>query len=215
MSIGAELLRYNKTQKYCIFDFETEGLSLGRSRPWQSSFIIVQDSSILEEHNDYVWWADLAVSQGAAIVTHFNYEDYKGKAKPAKEIYDKWASYIYDPQYICMGHNILGYDSMLAGTWARGIGAKPDYSWMIRSIDTNCISKAVKKGFKPEKSSPQAFLSWQLKLSSYVERGLKTNLTAMSKENKIEFDYATLHDGLQDIKLNNLLWDKLKWQIEI
>ena len=40
------LLRFKKNQKYIVFDFETEGLNLRYSRPWQLGFIEVEGKSI-------------------------------------------------------------------------------------------------------------------------------------------------------------------------
>ena len=53
------------------------------------------------------------------------------------------------------------------------------------------------------------------RFANYVEKGLKTNLTALGKEFRINVDYENLHRGGNDIKLNMLVWDKLKLIIEI
>jgi hypothetical protein len=47
------------------------------------------------------------------------------------------------------------------------------------------------------------------------QKGLKTRLEIIAKEYGIEFDYANLHDGLQDIKLNKLVWEKQRFQLDI
>ena len=41
------LLRYKKDQKYIVFDYETEGLNLYYSKPFQLSFIIAQNKKII------------------------------------------------------------------------------------------------------------------------------------------------------------------------
>ena len=43
-----ELLRFNKAQKYMIFDFETCSLNLGslENKPWQLAFLIIENDKI-------------------------------------------------------------------------------------------------------------------------------------------------------------------------
>lgn len=48
------LLRFDKKQKYLVFDTETEGLNLIKSRPWQVAWLVVEGDRILEKH-DMFW----------------------------------------------------------------------------------------------------------------------------------------------------------------
>ena len=45
------LLRFKKDLKYIVFDFETEGLNLRYSRPWQLGFVVVEAGKITKEYN--------------------------------------------------------------------------------------------------------------------------------------------------------------------
>ena len=53
------------------------------------------------------------------------------------------------------------------------------------------------------------------RFANYVEKGLKTNLTALGKEYGIDVNYDNLHDSLEDVILTAKVFDKLKWQIQI
>ncbi len=213
--IGEHLLRYQKNQKLIIADKETEGLHLAKSRPWQVAMLIFHGDTLVKEINMYPWWPDLNVSPGAAAATRFNWDNYKSRAEDPKKCHKVWRDYINDPEYLIVYHNGLGYDSMVGSTWEREIGVEPNYDWLDRLIDTNCVAKAMKKGIKPDISSRKAFRRWQFTMSNLIQKGLKTNLTALGKEFQIPFDYATLHEGVNDTHLNKLVLDKLKWTVEI
>ncbi len=213
--IGENLLRYNKDQEYLFFDGETTSLNLNNTVPWQWAWIIVRNGEILSTHDNYVWWDDLKVGAGAAAVTGFDYEFYKSRARPQKEVLEEFNSVLYNERYIPIGHNILRFDSMVHATWCRINGLKPDFSWQFQAIDTNCIAKAKKLDIKPDMTSPQDFLAWQIRMGGIIKKGLKTNLVQMGKDYKIDFDYAGAHNGVNDIKLNSLVWDKLKWDVEV
>ena len=70
-------LRFNKDQRYVIFDTETEGLNLIKSRPWQVAWIIAQGDKIISRNDRFIHWPNLNVSEGAAKVTGFSMKEYK------------------------------------------------------------------------------------------------------------------------------------------
>ncbi len=79
------LLRFDKNQKYLVFDTETEGLNLIRSRPWQVAWLVVEGGKILEKHDMFLDWPNLDVSAGAAKITGFTMKEYnKRKESPRK-----------------------------------------------------------------------------------------------------------------------------------
>ena len=45
------LLRFKRDQKYIVFDFETEGLNLRYSRPWQLGIVEAQYATIKNSHD--------------------------------------------------------------------------------------------------------------------------------------------------------------------
>jgi len=60
------LLRFQKKQKYVIFDTETESLNLVNSRPWQLSWTIAEGDKIIKNEDRFIYWDDLKMSDGAA-----------------------------------------------------------------------------------------------------------------------------------------------------
>jgi DNA polymerase III alpha subunit (gram-positive type) len=210
--IGSELLRYQADQEYVIFDFETSGLNLFTDVPWQCSFIICTLDRIIETHDYYIKWDNLKVSRGAATVTGFNMDEYKRLARDPKEVLDIFESAIRPESRIPLGHNIIGYDTMIHQVWRRRLGLPADYSYLTRSIDTNALVKAYKKGFKIDQSN---LLAFQYKMLNYRERGLKSSLSSVAREFGISFNEYDLHKGHKDIELNWQVWRKLVWSVEI
>lgn len=208
--IGANLHRFYDGL-YLFFDLETEGLNLGYSRPWQIAYGVANNHRIIDIKTKYIKWNDINVAKGAAIVTGFSKKEYFEKAEDPKLVFDEFDSYIQDNKYILVGHNILSYDFQIYQVWRRALGLKDNYSFINRFIDTNCLSKAYKKGLVPDTKN---FFQWQLKLSNYIEKGLKTNLQAMGKEFQIDFDYKNLHRADNDIKLNHLVFKELLWKMD-
>src|SRR5579872_2770848 len=105
--VGADLLRYDKNQLYLAKDYETEGVNLYYSRPWQVSYILFNLNEILDRQNYYIWFDDFKVSKEAARITRFNYEYYKQMALPANQVLTNIDKYIYDPNIITVTHNFF------------------------------------------------------------------------------------------------------------
>lgn len=206
--LGANLLRYKiDKEKFILFDCETEGLHLHFSRPWSIGWLVCEGKNIVSRHSHYLWWPDLKVSAGAAAITHFNYNEYKEKAENPKLIYDQFHSYLFNDEYIRLGHNILKIDIQMVNSWRRGIGLPVDYSFINnRLIDTDCLQKAIKKDLKPQ----TPLINWMFKLSTLIEKGLKTNLGLCCKEYNISIDESRQHESLYDCELN---WEVFKKQI--
>jgi len=218
--LDTNLLRFNKDQKFLLPDFETNNLNLFSTKPWQLSFITFDLNNNYEEHDYIIKWDDFKMSAGAAAVTGFNFVDYKNRGQDPKKILDIFESYLFDKQYRIVFHNGLGFDSMVYNVWRRELGLKPTYDYLydreFACYDTLSLSKAFKKGYKPDLSNSNAFLAWQYKmLSIRLERGNKTNLGAMGKEFGIKFDEKDLHNALFDIRLNREVFRKLIWNMDI
>ncbi len=212
--IGENLIRYKKDLKVVFADAEAENLHTVTAKPWQFAFSVYHGDELIEEQNLFPWWDNLDVSPKAAQITRFNYHDYKSRACDNKEAWAKWSRYRDDNSYVKVFHNGLHYDSMINASWARGIGVEPTYEWLLDVIDTNCTVKARKKGIVPDLSSRIAFLAFQFRMSDLVEKGLKSNLTAVGKEHGINVDYETLHDGMNDVHLLEAIFHKEKYVCE-
>ncbi len=213
--MNSELLRFNNDQKYLVFDFETCNLNLASpdNKPWQLAFIIAQGQKVLEKHDYFIKWDDLNISDDAAKITGFNRKLYEQKAVDAEKVLEHFDEYLYNPEYINLGHNIFGFDIYIHNIFRNLIGKNTDYSYLERSIDTLSIAKAVAKeiGYK----KPEPLSVFQFKLNSLRTKGVKLNLGACCKTYDIDFDPSKLHDALYDIIKNFEFFKKIIWRIDI
>ena len=206
------LLRFKKNQKYIVFDFETEGLNLRYSRPWQLGFIETEGQNIKNEHDIYIGFDDLSVSADAARITGFSEHTYRKKKKDKLQVLEFFDKFLYNPDYLIIGHNIIGYDVYIHNVLRKACGKPTDYSYMNRVIDTNCLSKAYKMGLKKVDDN---LTLWQYKLNNYIKKGLKTSQITMLKEFSIPFEADKLHDAVYDVKMTLKPFHKLIWNIEV
>jgi len=207
------LLRNNKHQKIAVFDTETEGLSLSSSRPWQLSWIICQGEDIIEEHDEFILFEDLNMSEGAAKITNFNKQTYLSKAKPPMEVWQKFAKTLYDKDVLLVGQNILNYDIYILNVLMNGLGMQNDWSFLNRMIDTRALAMSIFKQVKY--NSEEDFLCWQMKFMNHFEKGIKTSQGFLLKHYGIEHDPAMLHNALYDIKMNYKIFRRQISEVEI
>jgi len=205
------LLKHNINQKYVVFDTETEGLSLTSSRPWQLSWILCQGDNILEQHDEYILFNDLNVSEDAARITNFNKDFYLQNAKEPMQIWQKFAPYLYDEKNILVGQNLLGYDIYILNVLMNHIGVKNNWSFLTRIIDTKALATALFKDIEPSGDT----LSWQMKLMNFREKGLKTNQAFLLKHFGIDHDPSKLHNALYDITMNYKIFRKLIMGVDV
>ena len=210
--MNESLLRFDRNQKYLVFDTETEGLNLINSRPWQVAWIVTQGDKVLEEHDVYVGWDDLEVSKDAARVTGFSKQDYERRAIDCSDAMKKFASYLYNPDYKIVGHNLLNFDVYIVNVWRKLLNLTSDYSFIDRIIDTRSIATAIAKNIPVDKEN---FLAWQYKMVNYIERGLKTSQATLLKRYDIPHDPKRLHDALYDIMMNYKIFRKQLYEIEL
>ena len=209
-----DLLRFKKDQKYVVFDFETCNLNLvsEHNKPWQLAFLVYHGDKLIESNDYHIFWEDLRMSEGARKVTGFKDAKYKKLAQPAEEVLDHFEKYLYDDSYIKLGHNIVGFDIYIHNIFRKLLGRKTDYSYLAHSIDTLCLAKAI---YKEVELNGSDFLSWQFKLNSFHERGMRLNLGACCKTYEVDFDPTKLHDALYDIKKNYEVFKKMLWKVKI
>ena len=212
-----KLLRFRKDQKYLIFDYETCNLNLvaGDNKPWQLAFVVAQGDKILDKQDYWLKWDNLNVSPDAARITGFSKAKYNKRATDPKKALDHFETYLYDKEYIKVGHNLLGFDVYMHNIHRKLINpnAKLDHSYTFKLIDTLCLAKAIKKQIKLNKGDN--FLAWQYRLSNLIERGLKCNLKQCCKDYEVDFDPTRLHDALYDINVNYQVFKRMIWDIEV
>tara|TARA_Y100001972_G_C7558497_1_gene280570 strand:- start:214 stop:828 length:615 start_codon:yes stop_codon:yes gene_type:complete len=199
-------------QKYLVFDTETEGLNLHSSKTWQLSWIICQGSKILETHDEFIAHKHLNVSEGAKRVTGFNWETYNKKSKSLSQVWSKFERYIFDPQYIVVGQNLLGFDVYMIAALQRMLGQTPDYSYLPRIYDTRALAKAYREELDRPKGN---LLSWQYKIINDRTLKAKVSQNQLLKFFDIDFDQDKLHDALYDIKMCYKVFLKLKKHMDL
>ncbi len=212
MSLGPELLRFSD-RKLCLFDFESSRVNLQMDNlPFQCSFLVVDRQRVHSTSDYYLnWGPGFKMSKGAAQITRFN-QAWITNGHDPEFVLDAFESYATDPEYLLLGHNILGFDVPLWNLWREELGRKREWSMLPRVIDTHLLSRAYKEGWKPDRGD---LLSWQYKVSAAHRKGVKTNLTAMCKELGVEIDETKTHDGLYDLQLNVQVYWKLIHLMEI
>ena len=206
------LLRFKNKQKYLIFDTETEGLNLINSRPWQIAWITTEGKNIKSKNDRFIKWDNLQVSEGAAKITGFSERIYEDRAEDAKKVWADFSKYLYDPEYLIIGQNLLGFDVYMINIWRKLIGLNSDYSYVDRIIDTKSLATAI---FKNILHDEQNKTSWQYKLLNHKEKGLKTSQGTLLKHYNIPHDPKKLHDALYDIEMNFQIFQKQIYDIEI
>lgn len=209
------LLRFKNKQKYIVFDFETCSLNLASfsNKPWQLAFNVYDSGKLIDSQDYFIKWDDLNLSEGARRVTNFNHDLYVSKAVDASGVLSHFEKYLYDPSFLILGHNLLGFDIYIHNIFRKLLGEKTDYSYLPRVLDTLCLAKACHKGIEPCKG--EDIFSWQMKLNSFHERGMRLNLAACCKKYGISLDPSRLHDAQYDIQKNYEVFQKIIWELEI
>ena len=134
------MLPYN--QKYLVIDTETEGLNLHSSKTWQLSWIVCQGNKILEEYDKFITHKNLNIPEVVKKITGFNWDKYNEKSKSLSMVWSEFETYLYDPQYIRVGQNLLGFDVYMLALLQKMLGQQPDYSYLPRIYDTRALAKA-------------------------------------------------------------------------
>jgi DNA polymerase III epsilon subunit-like protein len=191
----SNLLRFNKKQKYIVFDFETENLALCLARPFQLSWVIYENNQITKKEDYMLYWKDLNVSADAARITRFDYNYWKEKAKDPKEVLGLFENYLYNPEYLILGANLFGYDVYVHNTLRRILGLKSDFSYIERVLDIQCIQKGIYMGLK---TVPENRTAWQYQMYHYVKKGVKTSVKHLCGLYDVPYDENKAHDALQD-----------------
>ena len=196
--MDGHLLRFDKKKTYCFLDCETENLCLSREHnlPWQIGMIKVKGDKMIDSKDFYVGWErELHVSKEAARITRFSPTKYKEKALPAEEVFPTIKDWLENCDHI-IGHNFLGFDLYLIKGYYEFMGE--DYTPLTEKIiDTMCVARAIKLGLRLR--SNESLLAWQYKTLGVRKKGMRSSLTALGKEYKIDHDYGHLHDAIVDL----------------
>ena len=232
--IGEELLRYKKDQKYLTWDTETCNLLLLRgfgdkkkedgswesrafNRPWQNGFLRHSGKTLLDTQEHWIKWEDpFEVGVQAAIITHFTWEEYNRRAKPAKPLLEEFEKYLYDPEYINVFANGAGFDCHVHAIFRQLVGLEPDYSYLKRSICVQILHKAITLQCTPPKIGTDAWVSFLFKMQSYHTRQLKCSLKHLCEVYEVPYIAERHHvEASYDTLITKEVLDKQLFLIEI
>lgn len=220
--LGSNLIRFQKDARWVTFDFESSGLNLWAAKPWELSWAICSlNDGVIESKTRMIYWKDFDISDELARKVHFDRTKYEANAQAPEEVWKEFAPVIFDPSIRSVGHNLLGFDVYMIKTWQRLMGAAQDFSWIggvkdkYPLIDTNCLAKAYRKEIKPDVSSSSALLSFQYKMESFREKGLKTSLGTMCSLFGIDYNAQEAHSAEYDVRANWQLFRELVFKIDI
>mgnify|MGYP003124165325 CR=1 FL=1 len=210
------LLRFNKNQRYVVFDTETEGLNLVKSRPWQVAWLVAQGDEIISRNDRFIHWPNINVSEGAARITGFSKKEYDKKGRPPNQVWEEFSKDLLDENTIIVGQNLLGFDVYMVDVWRKLMGHSFDkplnQDYVSRIIDTKSLATAIAKNI-PFTSGD--FINWQYRLLHYRERGLKTSQGFLLKHYNIDHDPKRLHDALYDVEMNFKIFRKQLFDLEL
>lgn len=196
-----ELLRFKKNQKFCVLDFETCSLSLMSLEvqcPFSVGWIVYQGKNKIVEREDWIFFPDLVEKmyqwgRGAMAVNGWTEAEYNQRAKPPGPILDDFERYLYDPEVISVGANSVSFDSYIHNLYRKKLGRSSDWSWFKNHVDIQCLAKAAHLGITPPPIGTDEWIFFNIKMSNYHKRGLKTNLAHMCKEFQINYDSSQHH----------------------
>jgi DNA polymerase III epsilon subunit-like protein len=206
------LLRFNKKQKYIVFDTETESLALALARPFQLSWLIYEDNKIFKNENHLLYWEDLNISADAARITRFDNSYWRKNAEDPLKVLKTFESYLYNPEYLIVGANLFGYDVYVINTLRRILGFKSDFSYIDRVLDVQCIQKGIYLGLK---TVPENRTAWQYQMYHFVKKGVKTSVKHLCSLYDISYDENRAHDAVYDNELCFKIFQKQILAIEI
>lgn len=214
------MIEYN--QKISTFDYETRHLGLGHriedpnaNKAWQLGWINSIGSKIISENEYYIDVPNLNLSDLVKKLTNFDAEKYKNQKKSATEVWEKFKKVLYDPEYILVGQNILGFDGFLCDILAKQAGERVDYSLFYdRMYDTRAFGLAYKNNIeKPQRGS---MLEWQFKILNDKSLKGKVSQTALLKDLGItSSDESARHSSLCDCRDTLMIFNELKKRLKL
>lgn len=208
-----DLLRFRFDQKFVVFDFESSNLAICSETPWQLGFITAKGKFITDSFERKIKWQNYYVSPEIAVFNHFDEQQYLREARDPVEVLDEFESYLYDPSYMSIGMNTLGFDCYIHNNWRKALGRKTDYSWLDRHWDILAVYRAIQSGAKnPPKDD---FLAWQYSWINHRDRKIKASLSSQLKHYNLEYDPNKHHDALIDVEYTFEVFKKQLFELDI
>lgn len=209
-------------QKFLILDIESRHLSLlindgsveNGNAPWDLAWIEAKGNFIQKEYQYYIDIPNLNLSDLVKKLTNFDEQKYNKEKKPAEFVLEKFKKFLYDPEYIIIGQNILKFDIFLCSDlWAR-CGEKIDWSFVDRIYDTRPLALAYKNNL--EKPRNGSIIEWQYKILNDKSLKGRVSQTSLLKEFDLQStDEGSRHSALTDIRDTFNIFKELKKRLEL
>ena len=208
-----DLLRFKFDQKFVVFDGETSNLALTSEKPWQFAWLTAKGKYITNKFERKILWPNYSVAPEIAAMNHFNESQYLREARDPAEVLDEFESYLYDPSYMSISMNGIGFDCHIHNNWRKALGRKTDYSWLDRHWDILAVFRAIQSGAKnPPKDD---FLAWQYSWINHRDRKIKASLASQLKHYNIPFNDEVRHNALIDVELTFEVFKKQLFELDI
>lgn len=220
--LDEHLLRFQKEQKYLLYDFETANLNLvwEENLPWELAWQVCTLNEVLEEKVHLINWEKvgrkLNVGDGAAMITGFysKLPELLATGSHPKDVLNDFEKHLYNPEIIPIAHSGMGFDIYIHNIHRKVLGNQSDYSYMPRFLDTSLLARAMKIG-APFPQKREDLLAFQYKMSHNIVRGVKTSIKALCADFGIEYDETRAHQASYDCLLLNRILHQLLFRIEI
>lgn len=199
------------------FDLETENLNLGTCRPWQIGYRIEEGKKLIARKDIWIDIPNLKVSEGAARVTGFTYDQHDRKKQPLLKVLDEVESdFFSDPETIFVAHNGLGLDIyILRNLFLEGGRDLKFKDFILRFRDTLALARARYLQLTPPEMGTPEFLRFQYRMLAAHEKGMKMKLSDLCGEFNIPFDPTRTHDALYDVDLTSQVDNKLLYALDL
>jgi DNA polymerase III epsilon subunit-like protein len=208
-----DLLRFKFDQKFVVFDGETSNLALTSEKPWQFAWLTAKGKFITNKFERKIKWPNYSVAPEIAAMNHFDENQYLREARDPVEVLDELESVLYDPSYMSVSMNGLGFDCYIINNWRKALGRKTDYSWLDRHWDILAVFRAIQSGAKsPPKDD---FLAWQYSWINHRDRKIKASLSSQLKHYGVPFKEEDRHGALYDVELTFEVFKRQIFELDI
>ncbi len=112
-----DLLRFKFDQKFAVFDGETSNLAIVSEKPWQFAWLTAKGKYVTNKFERKILWKDYSVKPEIAVFNHFDEQQYLREARDPAEVLDELESVLYDPSYMSVSMNGLGFDCYIINNW--------------------------------------------------------------------------------------------------
>lgn len=200
--------------KYVVADFETEGLNLKYSRPWQLSFAICSDYGIEEEYDFWLDQKDLHISPKVAQLTGFSWSYWERNKQEPRAVMELFNEVLKSSKYL-IGQNWLGYDAFIF----KSSYPEADDEYLERCCDTRSMGRIFKEGRNIQWSDNSNLLKFMMPalISRTYKRkkGMGVSQGVMLKEFGIPHNPTLLHDSRYDIRMTWEIFKRLRGKLKL